>query len=131
MKLKGFILVITAILFGNISAMAQSDRQDLDTACLTKTSSEWASDCELCLNDSKSYRVNLQNICERHIDVRLAVQEKTLRWKIFNFNNLAPGDTLSGYACEGTGKYVFWTRTANDASIMFPSENEIESQFNR
>ena len=106
-------------------------KETVESACLMKSSSEWASDCEQCLMDGNTYRINMQNICERQIDVRLAVQEKTMRWKVFNFMNIAPGDTLSGYACDGTGRYVYWTRVANDASVVFPDEREIELQFNR
>lgn len=106
-------------------------KETVESACLMKSSSVWASDCEQCLMDGNTYRINMQNICERQIDVRLAVQEKTMRWKVFNFMNIAPGDTLSGYACDGTGRYVYWTRVANDASVVFPDEREIELQFNR
>jgi len=99
--------------------------------CLKKSSSQWGSNCGACYNSSKSYRINLANLCDRSIDVKLAVQEKTLKWRTFNVNNLAPGDTISGYACEGTGKYVSWSRTAGDRTIIFPTDEEIEKEFSR
>ncbi len=122
--------LFTCFVVGELSAQDPS-KETVDSACLMKSSSEWASDCEQCLMDGNTYRINMQNICEKQIDVRLAVQEKTMRWKVFNFMDIAPGDTLSGYACDGTGRYVYWTRVANDASVVFPTEREIELQFNR
>jgi hypothetical protein len=99
------------------------------TECLKKSSSEWGSNCGACYNSSKSYRVNLKNICKENIDVKVAVQEKTMRWKTFNQNNLPPADSISAYACDGTGKYVFWTRKAGDKTIVFPTDDEIEKEY--
>jgi len=127
---KLIILSVIATLFC-LDINAQQDKETIETACLMKTTSEWASDCGQCLNDDNTYRINLQNICEKAIDVRLAVQENTLRWKIFNFTEIPAGEEVSGYACIGTGRYVFWTRDANDPSVIFPSDREIELQFNR
>jgi hypothetical protein len=73
--------------------------------------------------------VNLKNVCSEKIDVKVAVQERSNRWRTFNMNNMAPGDTISGYACEGTGKYVFWTRQAGDKTIEFPSDEEISKDM--
>lgn len=97
--------------------------------CIEKSSSEWGSNCGSCYNSTNSYRVNIKNICSEPVDVKLAVQEKTSRWRIFNLNDLAPGDSLSGYACEGTGKYIFWSRNAGDKSVVFPTDEEIELEF--
>jgi hypothetical protein len=125
-------LATLALVVGSVSiASAQHDKETIDSACLMKSSSEWAGDCEQCLTNDHTYRINLSNICEKTIDVRLAVQEKTMRWKVFNFIKLGPGESVTGYACNGTGRYVFWSRDAGDASIVFPNEREIESQFNR
>ena len=131
MRSTKLLLLSAVMLFIFQNVNAQQDKETVENACLMKTTSEWASDCSQCIDDDNTYRINLQNICEKSIDVRLAVQENTLRWKIFNFNELPAGAEISGYACVGTGRYVFWTRDANDASIMFPSEREIELQFNR
>jgi hypothetical protein len=97
--------------------------------CLTKSSSEWGSPCGSCYSSSKSYRINLRNTCNAPIDVKLAVQEKSNRWRTFILNNMAPGDSISGYACEGTGKYVYWTRSAGDRTILFPTDEEIGKEF--
>ncbi len=125
-----FIFVCTAM-FGFVSATnAQvSEKQDKYAQCLEKSSSEWGSNCGSCYNSAKSYRVNLKNVCTDKLDVKVAVQERSNRWKTFNQTNLAPGDSVSGYACEGTGKYVFWTRKAGDNTTEFPTEEEIEKEF--
>ena len=97
--------------------------------CLEKSSFSWGSNCSACYNSTKSYRINLKNVCGENVDVKVAVQERTNRWRTFNLNNMAPGDTISSYACEGTGKYVFWTRKAGDKTIIFPTDQEIETDF--
>jgi hypothetical protein len=132
MRIKFTLTAIVLTVGISVELFAQDpSKETVDSACLMKSSSEWASECEQCLMDGNTYRINMQNICERKIDVRLAVQEKTMRWKVFNFMDISPGDTLSGYACDGTGRYVYWTRVANDASVVFPTEREIQLQFNR
>ncbi len=109
--------------------MSQQNQDDPLSQCLKKSSSEWASTCGSCYNSSNSYRINLKNVCTENLDVKVAVQERTKRWRTFSQNNLAPGDTISSYACEGTGKYVFWNRKAGDKSIVFPTDEEIEKEF--
>ncbi len=106
--------------------MVQDDKY---AQCLTKSSSEWGSNCGSCYNSSKSYRVNMKNVCDEKLDVKLVVQEQSMRWKTFNQNNMMPGDSLSGYACEGTGKYVFWARKAGDNTVVFPTDEEVEKEF--
>lgn len=100
-----------------------------NTECLSKSSSEWGTYGVACHKSDNSYRINLKNSCTVNIDAKVAVQEKTNRWRTFNRNNLAPGDSISGYACEGTGKYVFWTKTAGDKTVVFPTDEEIQLEF--
>ncbi len=117
--LNGFVSIP-----GNETAFVQDSNE-----CLKKSSSEWGSNCGACYNSSKSFRVNLKNVCQENIDVKVAVQEKTMRWRTFNQNNLAPGDSISAYACEGTGKYIFFTRKAGDKTIVFPADDEVEKDY--
>jgi hypothetical protein len=42
---------------------------------------------------------------------------------------MQPNDTISAYACEGTGKWIFWTRAAGDNTVVFPTDEEIEKEF--
>jgi hypothetical protein len=121
--------IVTLNFFPNQFASSSQDVEDKYAECLKKSSSSWGSNCGSCYNSSKSYRINLKNTCTEKLDVKVAVQERSMKWKTFNQINLAPGDTISAYACEGTGKYVFWTRKAGDNNIIFPTDAEIETQF--
>jgi len=99
--------------------------------CLVKTSSEWGSNCSACMNSKGSYRVNLRNDCGTQLDVVVAVKEKSNRWRTFRVNNLAPGDSVSAYACDGAGKYTFWTRNAGDNKTILPTDEEIQIEMNQ
>jgi hypothetical protein len=44
---------------------------------------------------------------------------------------MAPKDTMIAYACEGTGKYLYWARKADDTSIFFPTDEAINEQFKK
>ena len=123
------IIFVLALFTGEPVQPTGNFQEDPMAQCLKKTSSEWGSTCASCYNSAKSYRVNLSNVCTEKLDVKVAVQERTNRWKTFNQNNLIPGDSISSYACEGTGKYVFWTRKAGDKTIVFPTDEEIEKEF--
>ena len=125
-----FSMILLSFLLGNEPVVNTSDSVMQGTEqCLSKSSSEWGSQCGSCYTSMKSYRINLRNSCTAPIDVKLAVQEKSNRWRTFILNNMAPGDSISGYACEGTGKYVFWTRNAGDKTILFPTDEEIGREF--
>ena len=122
------LLVILTLASGPAPEAATQSGGD---QCLVKSSSEWGSNCGSCYSSVNSYRINLKNTCDYNLDVKLAVEETTNRWRTFVVNNLVPGDSISGYACDGTGKYVFWTRTAGDKSILFPSDEEIGHEFSQ
>jgi D-lyxose ketol-isomerase len=76
-------------------------------------------------------KINLKNVCTETLDVKIAVQEKSMRWRTYNQLNMAPGDTISAYACEGTGKYMFWAKKTGDNTILFPSDQEIDIEFSK
>jgi hypothetical protein len=99
--------------------------------CLVKYKSEWSKPCSQCQDHSKSYRAYFRNECSAVIDVKVAAQESDRRWKTFTRLSVQPGDTLVGYACKGTGKYLFWTRKAGDAAVVFPSDAEIDSKYTK
>jgi hypothetical protein len=105
---------------------------------LVKTSSTWGQPCEKC-EDYKGYQrdysgvyqVELKNACTEMLEVKLAMQEK-------NGGTLAhlpgaypckPGESMTGFACHGTGKYLYWARRMNDTEIILPSDREIVSAY--
>lgn len=98
------------------------------THCLFKTKSEWNQTCTQCPEKSGTYRVYFRNDCFRKLDVKVAVQEKDLRWRTFQFQAMSPNDIISAYACKGTGKYLYWVKDSNDDSIEFPSDEQINTE---
>ena len=93
------LLTILSVLTGNPVVNTELQQDDPMARCLQKSSFQWGTNCNACINSTKSYRVNLKNVCTEKIDVKVAVQERTNRWRTFNLNNMAPGDSISGYAC--------------------------------
>ena len=129
MPLIILLFTILSVLNGEPVKKEKAVQDDPMANCIQKSSFQWGSNCKSCYNSSKSYRVNLKNVCSEKIDVKVVVQERTKRWRSFYLNNMAPGDTISGYACEGTGKYVFWTKAAGDNNIVFPTDEEIANDL--
>lgn len=125
LMLISFVMIFSSGIF-SINPETLSDQNE----CLVKTSSEWGSNCSACMNSKGSYRVNLRNNCETKLDVVVAVKEKSNRWRTFRVNNLAPGDSVSAYACDGAGKYTFWTRNAGDNKTILPTDDEIQIEMN-
>ncbi|HNQ13893.1 MAG TPA: hypothetical protein PKM16_11855 [Bacteroidia bacterium] len=99
------------------------------TACIVKYDAKWGQDCKQCNNSSKSYTVYFRNECSRILDVKLAVQESDLRWRTYTRLNMRPEEIISGYACAGTGKYLYWVRKSGDNSVSFPGDEEINAQY--
>lgn len=122
-----------SLLFFLLPTFIYAQEKDTSTSdyseCLKKTSSMWGEKCLQCMNFDNSYRVNLANICKETLDVKVAVQEYTKRWRTFLRSELAPDDSVSAYACVGTGKYIFWARKAGDKAVMFPTDEEINQKF--
>lgn len=105
--------------------------------CLVKTNSKWGAPCDKCesytegykRDFSGTYQVQLKNVCNDIIEVKLAVQEKNGEWRTFPVRSLTPQETFDGYACHGTGKYVYWVRKVNDTEIILPTDREILSEY--
>jgi len=105
--------------------------------CLVKTNSKWGAPCDKCesytegykRDFSGTYQVQLKNVCNEIIEVKLAVQEKNGEWRTFPVRSLTPQETFDGYACHGTGKYVYWVRKVNDTEIILPTDREILSEY--
>jgi hypothetical protein len=116
-----FITYLITILLFNSSF---TDKYNDEENCLKKLKGEWGKG-QGCTNRSKSYKVSFLNNCTDTLDIKLAVQERSLRWKTFKYFKVPPGDTISGYSCDATGKYISWKKTTDDASIVFPTDEEI------
>lgn len=131
MMVERYVLPLV-LAFGTLSASSQ-DSAD----CLVKTSSKWGAPCDKCeqytegykRDFSGTYQLQLKNVCSDVIELKLAVQEKNGEWRTFPVRALAPDETLDGFACQGTGKYVYWARRANDQEILLPSDREILSEY--
>ncbi len=137
MKGNYFLMPLGAALFFVCSAFTiyrsiqNNDTPNDMSDCLKKYNYKWGQNCTQCYNSSKSYTAYFRNVCKETIDIKCAVQEKHKRWRTFLRNHLAPNDTLAAYACEGTGKYMYWVRKADDNSVTFPSDEEINSEYAR
>lgn len=124
------IIILAFNIFLPVFIYAQAPDTTSDySECLKKMSSRWGEKCQQCYNFDNSYRVNLANICKDMLDVKVAVQENTKRWRTFLKSNLAPNDSISAYACVGTGKYIFWARKVGDKSVSFPTDEEINLKY--
>jgi len=131
MIVKRYTLMLLLILLAFVAGAQDS------ADCLTKTSSKWGAPCEKCelytegykRDFSGTYQVQLRNTCNEIIEVKLAVQEKNGDWRTFPVRALAPQESLNGFACQGTGKYVYWARAISDTEILLPSDREIISEY--
>ena len=107
------------------------------TDCLVKTSSRWGAPCEKCeaykemykRDYSGTYQIELKNACKEMLEVKVAVQEKNGTWRTFPVRALAADETMSAFACQGTGKYLYWVRRVNDTEIILPSDAEILTEY--
>ena len=98
------------------------------TSCLKKVDFKWGTFCKGCTEPGKTYRVKFVNTCTETLTVKLAVQENHKRWKTYSRQKLMPNDTISGFACIGTGKYLFWAKLTDDNTVDLPTDEEINSQ---
>jgi len=127
-------LTLIAALTLTLSAAAQ-DQSYAD--CLVKTQSRWGAPCENCFNYTEGYKrdfsgtyqLDLRNSCRDLIEVKVAVQEKNGTWRTFPVRALGPEESMSAYACEGSGKYLYWVRRANDTEIVLPSDRDIITAY--
>ncbi len=123
--IKSLTILIVSTLISNYESMAQTSKE----GCIVKVYSEWAVPVGSCIGSNNTYKAYFVNQCGKSVDIKLAIQEKSNRWRVFNHLNIAPGDTVSGYACDGTGKFVTWSRPTGNKSIVFPTDDEINRDY--
>ena len=126
--MKIAFLSLSFFLVVQLSAFAQLDDMSY-TDCIEKYRSVWGEGCSQCPNYNDSYVVYLKNTCEQAIDVMICVQEDSKDWKRYQHTSMASGDSLRAYACVGTGKYLSWARRAGDESVVFPSIDEVNTDY--
>lgn len=124
-----------AIAFVAATAASAQDQSYAD--CLVKTASRWGAPCDHCerytegfkRDWSGTYQIDLKNACREVIEVKVAVQEKNGNWRTFPVRALGPEESMHAYACEGSGKYMYWVRRANDTEIVLPTDRDIVSTY--
>ena len=130
---KTFLLIVLLLIAFWAGAQDQSYAD-----CLTKTASKWGVRCEKCelykenykRDFSGTYQIDLQNACSDMIEVKVAMQEKSGTWRTFPIRALASKESMNAFACQGTGKYMYWVRRVNDTEIVLPSDQEILTAYN-
>ncbi|PLX01065.1 MAG: hypothetical protein C0594_14625 [Marinilabiliales bacterium] len=111
-----------------ISGISISDEKDWND-CIEKYDSKWGEQCTGCNVYKDSFKVFLKNTCNEAVDVQVAMQNTNKKWQVYYKGNLNQGDTLSAWACKGSGKWLYWTRKAGDTEIEFYNEYQINSIY--
>lgn len=133
-KKNGILVTALILLLGTAISYSFTIGDDYDrnwNECLKKYRSEWGQPCTNCTYSSDIYQVYFKNVCEVNIDVLISIQEEKNTWNCFYFNDLAPEDTVSGHACRGTGKYLYWVKKAGDTNVTFPLCTEVNEQYKK
>jgi hypothetical protein len=127
------LLLIPAFMGMAFNGIAQ-DQSYSD--CVVKVNSAWGEVCEKCeaykgyrRDYSGTFRIDLKNACNDIVEVKVAVQEASGTWRTFPIRTLAAGQTTTAFACNGTGKYLYWVRRLNDTEIILPSDQEILTEY--
>lgn len=102
-----------------------------------KADSKWGAPCERCesytadlkRDFSGTFQVDLKNTCQEIVEVKVAMQEKNGAWRTFPVKALAPDEMKNFYACDATGKYMYWVRRVNDTEIVLPTDREILTEY--
>ncbi len=98
-------------------------------SCISKAGSSWGGKCLSYGFSEDMYNIDLVNNCTDKLDLMCCVQRMNGQWRCFYRLDMNPNDTLSAYACKGTGKYLKWVRKAGDVQVKFPSVDEVNDQY--
>ena len=130
MKTIRCFMLLWAFVFLACDAMAQTPDKDY-AECLVKTSTLHGTRCAQCPSDEYTMRIYVTNRCKDKLEVKLAMQEESKKIRIFNALALSPGDSLSGYICEGNARFYYWARKAGDKSVTIPTDQEINKAYGK
>jgi hypothetical protein len=129
MKSK-FLASLIIFTFTTFVSFGQATEEKDYSAMLKKCHSKRGERCLQCSNFTpNSYTVLYKNIGSEKIDVKFAVQEANKQWRIFLRPGIAPKDSVAVYACDGTGKSLYWARKAGDTSTEFPTDANINKEY--
>ncbi len=128
------ITLFAFVQFFGMFALAQ-DQNYAD--CVVKASSSWGKTCPKCeaytevykRDYSGVYQIELKNTCNEAVELKVAMQESNGSWRTFPIKALAAGESMTAYACSGTGKHLYWVRRLNDTEILLPSDQEILTEY--
>lgn len=134
-RIKTIALFATTIVsLAGLTAFGQDQNY---ANCVVKTSSRWGDVCEKCemykeqfkRDYAGTYQVDLQNTCSETVELKVAVQEKNGSWRTFPVKTLKAQEKMTAFACQGSGKYLYWVRRLNDTEIVLPSDQAIITEY--
>lgn len=122
--------------FGLLAVSMASAQDQTYSDCVVKVGSAWGEVCDKCeaykgyrRDYSGTFRIDLKNVCKETVELKVAVQENNGSWRIFPIRTLPADQMTTAFACNGTGKYLYWVRRLNDTEIVLPTDTEILSEY--
>lgn len=130
--IRNTTLVAVIVLTANAFAQDQSYAD-----CVAKEKSTWGEPCAKCeaykegfkRDYSGVYQITLKNVCKESVELKVAMQESNGRWRTFPIKALDADESMTAFACNGTGKYLYWVRRLNDTELLLPSDQQILVEY--
>lgn len=120
------LMLFAACLFQGFRQLKQDERWN---DCFTKYRSNWGEACSSCPSKTDTYKVYLRNNCSVTVDAVVCVQENTKRWKYYSYKKVGPNDSVSAYACVGTGKFLRYVKPSDNTEIILPTADQVNEQY--
>ncbi len=132
MKRTAFLSLVITFIATTLNAQDQTYAD-----CVAKEKSTWGQPCAKCETYVEGFRrdfsgvfqIELKNVCKETVEVKVAMQEQNGRWRTFPIKPLGAGESMNAFACNGTGKYLYWVRRLNDTEILIPSDQQILVEY--
>ena len=130
-------ILLLATALGSLAGLAAFGQDRNYSDCVVKSASKWGEVCEKCemykeqfkRDFAGTYQVELTNTCSETVEVKVAVQEKNGTWRTFPVKVLKGQEKMTAFACQGSGKYLYWVRRLDDTEIVLPSDQEILTEY--